>query len=407
MIFTACLVLGFYILIKDKTSPLNRSFFIDALLLNIVIVFTVIIQFSVNADTALYLQSIYNIFLIIFLLFSLYYCIRFSEKKTNPVLWTVLLVWSCIIFALVVHQRTSLLNVYDKNSLWVYKLIRPKFWFLLYSPLLSTIMLSMIYYLYSVVKHSVSRKLKLQAITIMSGIIFAFVSGFIFLMILPQLDFYEMPLLTPYFFALFLFSVFYSITRYKLMSFNVKDIAQLVLSHIKELVIILKPDLRVIYINSYGATLFNKKPDNLKDISFLSLIENSETFFSEISGLMRGDTESIANSIVYNCQPDALITDSNLSRVYDSFGDFEAILIVSRENRGYHYFKKLYRLTSREIELIFFAITGYTNKEIAQHLDIKERTVETHLNNIYNKVNVCNKMELFRLFSDTGKSNSF
>ncbi len=43
------------------------------------------------------------------------------------------------------------------------------------------------------------------------------------------------------------------------------------------------------------------------------------------------------------------------------------------------------RLTNREIELIRFIEKEYSNKQIAQHLFISERTVETHRKNIFRK----------------------
>lgn len=53
-----------------------------------------------------------------------------------------------------------------------------------------------------------------------------------------------------------------------------------------------------------------------------------------------------------------------------------------------------FRLTPREKEVISAAVAGYTNKEIAKQLSIREQTVKHHLTNIFDKIGVFNRLEL-------------
>ena len=55
---------------------------------------------------------------------------------------------------------------------------------------------------------------------------------------------------------------------------------------------------------------------------------------------------------------------------------------------------RLYQLTPREKELIHFIKQGLEYKEIARHLYISERTVVKHVQNIFEKVKVNNKLQL-------------
>ena len=50
-------------------------------------------------------------------------------------------------------------------------------------------------------------------------------------------------------------------------------------------------------------------------------------------------------------------------------------------------------LTQREIEVLTFVIKGQTNKVIAINLNVCEKTIEFHLQNIYDKLNIKNKIE--------------
>jgi two-component system nitrate/nitrite response regulator NarL len=54
----------------------------------------------------------------------------------------------------------------------------------------------------------------------------------------------------------------------------------------------------------------------------------------------------------------------------------------------------LEKLTEREIEVANLIAQGVSNKEIADKLDITERTVKSHLNSIYNKTGVHSRLQL-------------
>lgn len=50
-------------------------------------------------------------------------------------------------------------------------------------------------------------------------------------------------------------------------------------------------------------------------------------------------------------------------------------------------------LTEREVEVLRELALGYSNKEIAQHLSIGEKTVKTHVSNILSKLNVASRTQ--------------
>jgi LuxR family maltose regulon positive regulatory protein len=49
-------------------------------------------------------------------------------------------------------------------------------------------------------------------------------------------------------------------------------------------------------------------------------------------------------------------------------------------------------------------VEGKTNREIAQRLFISENTVKTHVKNIYGKLGVSNRVQLFSLLRGTRTS---
>jgi DNA-binding CsgD family transcriptional regulator len=58
-------------------------------------------------------------------------------------------------------------------------------------------------------------------------------------------------------------------------------------------------------------------------------------------------------------------------------------------------------LTRREQEVLVLAAGGASAKEIAERLVIGERTVETHLANIYRKLGVRSRVELVAYLRDS------
>jgi DNA-binding NarL/FixJ family response regulator len=59
-------------------------------------------------------------------------------------------------------------------------------------------------------------------------------------------------------------------------------------------------------------------------------------------------------------------------------------------------------LTPAEERVFWEVIQGYTNKQISDRLFISPRTVQTHLSNILNKLNLENRTQLVRFAYEQG-----
>jgi len=54
------------------------------------------------------------------------------------------------------------------------------------------------------------------------------------------------------------------------------------------------------------------------------------------------------------------------------------------------------KLTKRELEVLSLVIEGKSSKEVADMLYVSKRTVDFHLANIYDKLQVTNRVQAFR-----------
>lgn len=66
-----------------------------------------------------------------------------------------------------------------------------------------------------------------------------------------------------------------------------------------------------------------------------------------------------------------------------------------REDRTIH-------LTKRETEVLGLVIEGKSSKEVADELYVSKRTVDFHLANIYDKLQVNNRVQAFRRATSLG-----
>jgi len=373
---------------------------VNSMLLNAVILFTILIQLQETASNAKLFQSIYNIVLILFLLESLYFNLEFTRQKLQRFVVVSIILFSGIIFAVFMLRGPEMLEVSRVKGLWVYELVGTRFWFLLYSPYLTCIALLMLYYLYMFSRSASLQKEKKQAKTVMIAILLSYGGGFCFLMILPVLNIYKAPLLTPYFFAVYLYGVFFAMIKYKFLSFSIRDMAFDILPFIHDSIIILSPEKRILEVNGGSDGIFNGRAGYFSGKNFLELVEHDDGLPELLDELISGRIDSFSARIAYRKEPENVITDSYISRVSDRFGDFAAILVVSRENKGIIQFRKYFKITEREMEIIFLILSGLTNKSVSARLEITERTVETHLTNIYGKLGIGNKIELAKISGD-------
>jgi DNA-binding NarL/FixJ family response regulator len=99
----------------------------------------------------------------------------------------------------------------------------------------------------------------------------------------------------------------------------------------------------------------------------------------------------LANAIRTVADGFSLIYPSIAARVLDEFGRLRAEPLGDgrgAEDQGYH------DLTTREREVLQLIAHGRSNKEIAGELKISERTVKTHVSNIFGKLELSDRTQV-------------
>ena len=113
----------------------------------------------------------------------------------------------------------------------------------------------------------------------------------------------------------------------------------------------------------------------------------------------------IALVIIFSVMIMLPVLNTQLSRLLKThvfLVEFAAAAEVDR-NDNLTDFKGASQLTEKETEVVRLLLRGYTYKAISQNLYISENTMKYHIKNIYQKLNISNKMELIKMFADNGK----
>lgn len=176
------------------------------------------------------------------------------------------------------------------------------------------------------------------------------------------------------------------------------------INKLKELLVL--PDLIITdvmmdKVDGYNFAKFLSNDNRLKHIPFIFLSAKS-TKNDKLIGLKLGAIDFIqkpfsvsellqkVESILENVRKQKrAVLSSAFSAMSNGPASYSFVPADSFENKC-----RLYNLTQREMDIARLICQGMKYKEIGENLFISERTVTTHAQNIFEKVNVSNKIEL-------------
>lgn len=142
--------------------------------------------------------------------------------------------------------------------------------------------------------------------------------------------------------------------------------------------------------HSIGADNYLVKPFEMKELlaNIEALIERSRRVHAEIvhliEQLVSAQSANILNAVKDNFEPQDNIKEKTSQ--------------TEKKSRT----PEPLPLTPAEERVFWETIQGFTNKQISERLFISPRTVQTHLSNILNKLNLSNRTQLVRFAYEQG-----
>ena len=156
-----------------------------------------------------------------------------------------------------------------------------------------------------------------------------------------------------------------------------------------------KPDVLLLCCNfllERGYNLISKIKENIEGIKIVAF--NCDLTLDQEIKLFKGGVAGILSS---NCDPKALI--KALRKVYS--GEFWFRRELMNSIMGSHSSPEKIinsgdehlELTRRELDILTLIAGGYKNREISSKLCVAEGTVKVHINNIYKKLDIKDRMQ--------------
>lgn len=240
-------------------------------------------------------------------------------------------------------------------------------------------------------------KEKIQSLLILILYTSTYFTSMLLTMILPLFDIHKYQHIGIILFSMYVIGLYFLIVKIKFMNIDRATSADEIFSNINEHIFILDNDFRITDINSAASANIPVSADNFKKRPFPEIVIES-TEFIQMAGDIRDDKIKNFRMIIhYRSAEGDLPARAYVSGIRDRFNDISGFLVIVDYIKEIHQFKKIYRITSRELEIVSMTVAGSSYREIAEKLLISERTVERHLTNIYNKLGINNKIELYRI----------
>ena len=151
-------------------------------------------------------------------------------------------------------------------------------------------------------------------------------------------------------------------------------------------------DLRMPVMNGVEATRQIKREFPHIGIIALTMYEEQQHIFdlvrAGVTGYLLKDSDSlqIVDAIRAIARGDSLIHPSVASKILAEFS------LLAGDN-GKRRLLVDHDLTEREITVLRLVATGQTNKEVANSLELSEKTVKNHLGNIFHKLHVYDRTQ--------------
>lgn len=148
---------------------------------------------------------------------------------------------------------------------------------------------------------------------------------------------------------------------------------------------VLLMDVKMPQMDGLAATRHIKQHRKEQNVLLFTMFDNDEYLYDAISagadGYLLKDVsrETLADSIRRVARGEALLDAALVRRLFQEFGTLRERAANAPPPHG---------LSNREVEVLRLVAEGLNNREIGARLFVEEKTVKTHLHNIFDKIGV-------------------
>ena len=403
LLFCIYLFFGLFVLTLNSQEKLNRLFFLITIAYAISCIGALVVQTDISEGTRQHWFTSSTIFYNLNLYLILVFNIQLT-KVLKPI-WYVFLLFSIPIIYLTILT----LNIKDMAVFYELNYIEYRFGgesekamnqitvINLFYLLVSSILLLKRYYNSSQIK--TKKQILIILITLFISITLAFIDHVV-LFEWINISSKRIPGIILFYSLIWIIGIGYALVKYRFLTLDITTINRHIIANIDEIVVLVNPDFQIMLVNrKLKETIKSEKKLYGRHIS--SLVYESDQIINELKEQGTEKFSSISGHMhLKGNENHRICADVKIKRIRDKFKDSIGYLIIAKELKGLRQLKEIYKITDREANIIQAVIAGRTNHAIADDLGITERTVKSHMTNIFNKLVVNNRVQLLIKLKD-------
>ena len=387
---------GIYILLINRSSKLNRLYFLATVAITFfALMFVMANQQKLQKDVIFY----YRIGMFAFIPYFAI-CVHFTLEVTLKSKIKYFIQSFFYIIAIIFIIRNILSPVGYKEFVWVNKSLlvvinkNNMTEYVLFIAYMLSVGFTSVYLFVKWGKEAKDNKTKMQARYLLIALIIIMIAIINEFLILPFFFDYRKFTMGISWYILFVFATVYISVKYRfLYSYN-SNINKEILPNLTDIIILFDKSYNILHANEKAQSLFCFNRLNQTKINDLLL--ECEEHAEKMSHLLKNPADEFQKKCSLKNGTDSNITvNAKFTAAKDSFGDIMGILLTAREIKEIKYAQDRFQLTERQVEVINHLLTGKPAREIAEQMQITERTVKAHITTIYNRLGINNKYELY------------
>ncbi len=207
--------------------------------------------------------------------------------------------------------------------------------------------------------------------------------------------------LSTVFFLIWYLGFYIAMRRYGFLSDTPESLRADVIDNVDDAIILLDRHEKINLVNKRAGEVLGLSTHDLKAKDISGFIVEHKKVMKLVVGVQQGKYRDLSCRVIFlNENGENAAMDCRFSVALDRFGDSIGTLMIGRTVRGSQYLKKSFRITAREAEVIEYIFEGKTNREISDEIGVTINTLKSHIQHIYNKLSVDNKLKLLKLIAD-------
>ncbi len=395
IVLAVTLIEGVYILLIDYRNEANRLFFFICMSISIWLFGSAFGYFSSTREEAFFWLKVSSPGYIFMHSLIFHFTLRYTNILKSR--WIYLLYIPSIIFIYIsLTEHLVFSDIHRSGEYWVMVPDYHSLSFYLFMVNYLGYYFIALLLLYLNIKRTHSIRIRNQSRIIFAAIILTITSYNVEPFLAPVFFDYNTYGQAPIYSIVWLSLIWYAISRYRFLGIYNKFLPFDFIDSLNEMVVIIDCNKKIIRINRVLQDKLEVQdtPGSLRGI----FAEH------ELIGRLLNSTgeDSPANITVKIITPDKKTetTALSVSVLKDQFGDTTGFILTAREKTDTYSMFQRYGITEREFQIIKLIVSGNSNKNIADALNISPRTVETHITNIYNRLGLKNRSELINYCSE-------